>query len=465
MEILDSFNPMPDRTEIVLIGTSEKEFEVYAKWLTRHFGPSVRVSRSRANGAVPDADIILADLDGSARSRAAIDIPDDRPLITVSDAANGAAENGNGALPVAHLCKPLSRVNFVKAFQAAIKSLPSCRPRRAPSRSLPAVDVMAGTSSAIAALRVQIDRLAGSLAPVFIAGEPGAGKAACAQAIHAASSHRDGPFVALDLSTMDASRQRRALFLDDNGGGAMGRADGGTLFLDQVQTLAPDAQAQLLAALATGSITDDGRHAKLPAPVRILTAAPAIPARATGTGAASGGIREDLYYRLFVLPIAIPPLRARREDIAPLAKALLARISAEERRRFAALADDAEAALATHNWPGNLRELEATIRQTVVLNDARVLTAAMLPVSLRTEKTGAPQAVTPANAPASLAEHLRDIESTVDGIAPMWLQEQRIIEMALAACEGHVGRAAEALKISPSTIYRKIQSWQDRAVA
>jgi two-component system repressor protein LuxO len=160
---------------------------------------------------------------------------------------------------------------------------------------------------------------------------------------------------------------------------------------------------------------------------------------------AAGRFRADLFYRLHVLPIHLPPLRDRPEDILPLAEAFLAGYAAEEYRSFTGFDDDATRLLGKHAWPGNVRELANTIRRIVVLADDTVVRAEMLPESIRPKsRLAAPEwAVSPAPA----------------AITPYHIAERRLIEAAIASCNGNVPRAAAALEISPSTIYRKLQTW------
>jgi two-component system repressor protein LuxO len=157
---------------------------------------------------------------------------------------------------------------------------------------------------------------------------------------------------------------------------------------------------------------------------------------------AAGRFRADLFYRLHVLPIHLAPLRVRPEDVMPLALAFLKRFSVEEARTFGGFTAEAERRIMACPWPGNVRQLENAVRRTVVLHDGDEVTPEMLPPELGT--TGAPQPTAPAPVSPSV-------------ILPYRVQEQLIIETALAAFGGNIGRAAAALEISPSTIYRKRQ--------
>ena len=163
----------------------------------------------------------------------------------------------------------------------------------------------------------------------------------------------------------------------------------------------------------------------------------------------AGNFRADLFYRLHVLPIHLPPLRERPEDILPLAEAFLVRFAAEEGRAFSGFDASAAAALRAYAWPGNVRQLANVVRRAVVLDDGATVSTAMLPESITD---------TAASTPVR-ASGLSPQEPAPVAVLPFRLQEQAIIETALAACDGNIARAAAALEISPSTIYRKRQSW------
>jgi two-component system repressor protein LuxO len=202
-------------------------------------------------------------------------------------------------------------------------------------------------------------------------------------------------------------------------------------------------QAKLLRFVQTGSLRRVGGSELRRVDVRLVSATN----RAPEDEVAAGRFRADLFYRLHVLPIHLAPLRERREDILPLAEAFLARYGAEEGRAFTGFDPGAVALLLGHDWAGNVRQLENAIRQVVVLHDGGTVTAEMLPAAIRR-----PAGPAPANGDGA-------------AIAPFRDQERRIIEAALTAHGGSIARAAAALEISPSTIYRKKQEWQARLSA
>jgi two-component system repressor protein LuxO len=185
----------------------------------------------------------------------------------------------------------------------------------------------------------------------------------------------------------------------------------------------------------------------------------------------AGRFREDLYYRLHVIPVPLPPLRDRGDDVLALAEAFLTKSAAEEGKRFLRFDPEARATLLRHTWPGNVRELENAIRTAVVLHDGEVVTAAMLPATVR--EGGAKPAPAPAPpppppeppkvqaAPPPAAPAPRAVEST-KRIRPLADTEREAIEEAVKLCGGNVAKAAAFLGISPSTLYRKQESWRRR---
>jgi DNA-binding NtrC family response regulator len=169
-----------------------------------------------------------------------------------------------------------------------------------------------------------------------------------------------------------------------------------------------------------------------------------------------GRFREDLYYRLHVIPIHIPPLREREGDVLLIAAEFLARFSAEEGKQFKTFSSEAEEILQTYTWPGNVRELENAIRNVVVLNDGETVEAQMLPPMLK-GLCGPKQPALMAGDPAPLQP-----PSVPQAIRPLWTVEKETIERAIDACDGNIPKAAALLGISASTIYRKRLVWQDQ---
>ena len=305
-----------------------------------------------------------------------------------------------------------------------------------------------GSSPAMLSLYAEIERIAPSRAPVFVTGESGSGKELCAEAIHARSGRAQKPFVALNCGAIPRELMESEVFghvrgaftgATDDRPGAVEAAQGGTLFLDEIGEMELALQAKLLRVLQTGEFRRVGEARARQADIRIVCATHRDPQAEV----LAGRFRQDLFYRLHVLPIRLPALRERGSDVEALADAFLTRFAAEEGRAFRGFSVEATLRLRAHAWPGNVRELQNVIRRAVVLGDGDEVTAEMLPAEV-----GGPRA---------------EMRPTVEGdaIEPFWITERRIIERALGVFGGNTARAAAALELSPSTIYRKRERWAE----
>ena len=319
---------------------------------------------------------------------------------------------------------------------------------------------MLGASLPMRAVYNVIESTAKSRATVFITGESGTGKELCAQAIHRLSPRLDGPFVAVNCGAIPKELMESEMFGHVRGAftgaaatreGAIARAAGGTLFLDEVCELDQALQVKLLRVLQSGEFTKVGGSEVEHADVRYVCATNRDP----WAEVRAGRFREDLYYRVHVVPCAVPPIRERNGDVLLLARHFLALYAAEEAKSFGDFAPDAVTALTRYRWPGNVRELQNVLRNVVLFNDGPLVTAAMLRLDARQP---AVVAMTPA---PFAAEALRTA-----AIKPLWQIEKEAIEEALRLCGGNVPRAAALLEINPSTIYRRKSEWEkDRLAA
>jgi len=335
----------------------------------------------------------------------------------------------------------------------------------APAGASRGLEKLIGNSAPMLAVFDQVKRMAPSQAPVFITGESGTGKELCASAIHTLSDRKTRPYVTINCAAIPRDLIESEIFgymrgaftgATESRPGAAEQADGGTLFLDEIGEMDLLLQSKLLRFLQTGTFQRLGDTASRKVDARIICATNRDPL----SEIAAGRFREDLYYRLHVLPVQLPPLRERRDDILPLARAFLERYADEERRGFKGFDADAEAKLLTYPWPGNVRQLENTIRQIVVMNDGAAVTLDMLPMLIRDPSGRGHSIVDLSRERARAAAPSRAFGS----IEPLWAQERRIIEDALDAFDGNIAMAAAALEISPSTIYRKRQSWSGRSL-
>ena len=307
-----------------------------------------------------------------------------------------------------------------------------------------------GCSAPMQAVYRAIERVATSRATVFLTGESGTGKEVAAEAIHYAGARRAGPFIALNCGAIPENLLESELFGHVRGAftgatesrpGAVALAEGGTLFLDEICEMDLRLQVKLLRFLQTGRVQRVGCGRAEPVDVRIVCATNRDPAREV----AEGRFREDLFYRLAVLPIDLPPLRTRGEDILILARAFGERFAREEGRPPPGVGPGLSLgrALMAHNWPGNVRELQNAIRRAVIMGGDPDL-----PIVRR----AAPSASS--HLPSTpYAESLAWDGLTLDAV------ERLAIERAVERSAGSLPGAARALGISPSTLYRKRERW------
>ena len=228
-------------------------------------------------------------------------------------------------------------------------------------------DQLNGSSVAINTVRATLKRVAPTGSRVLITGPAGVGKEIAARTIHNWSTRAGGPFITVAAARMEPDRVEDELFGSEEGGiarpGFLEQAHGGTLFLDEIADMPLTTQGKILRVLTEQSFTRVGGQRPVKVDVRVLSAT----SRNLSDEIAAGRFREDLYYRLNVVPVRIPPLRERREDIPELAIAYLARFAAERRMSAPSLSDEALAALQAHDWPGNVRQLRNIIERTVIM--------------------------------------------------------------------------------------------------
>ncbi len=306
-----------------------------------------------------------------------------------------------------------------------------------------------------------IDAAAPSKATVFITGESGTGKEICAEAIHAQGLRAEQPFIALNCAAIPHDLMESEIFGHIKGAftgasaerkGAASLADGGTLFLDEIGEMDLDLQTKLLRFIQTGSFQRVGGSKLEKVDVRFICATNRDPLE----DIAAGRFREDLYYRLHVVPLHLPPLRKRGDDIMEIAQHFLITYAQEEGKKFTTFTPEVEVILRRYNWPGNVRQLQNVIRNIVVLHDEKTVTLAHLPSPLNTSFNKLET--------SHLVQPQQPIETTDDHrhalIKPLASVERDVIERAIKICRGNIPKAAALLEVSPSTIYRKKQGWE-----
>lgn len=339
-----------------------------------------------------------------------------------------------------------------------------------------------GTSAVMQNVYSTIERAAPSSASVFITGPSGTGKEVAAQAIHKASRRAKGAFIALNCAAIPADLLESEIFghikgafsgAQSNRDGAATLADGGTLFLDELAEMDIILQAKLLRFIQTGQIQKVGSSKIETVDIRFICATNRPPLEAI----AEGQLREDLYYRLNVVSIAMPSLAQRDSDAIILAEHFLQLYSQAENKQFSGFSNDAHLLLSRYAWPGNVRQLQNTIHRLVVLESGPLLTAKQLAEALQiSDDTLAmllntdTQAANVLESTAALPVHSQPAtqpahsnSAQTASIRPLSEIEREVIEAAIDYFQGNVVKAASALEVSPSTLYRKIQNWEKSA--
>ena len=296
-----------------------------------------------------------------------------------------------------------------------------------------------------------IDRVVRSDSTVMIYGESGTGKELVARAIHAGSARGGGPFVRVNCGALSDSLLDSELFGHEKGAftgaerrrrGRFELANGGTLFLDEVATVAPQTQVRLLRVLQERELERVGGEETIPVDVRII-AATNQPVERLLSGSA---FREDLFYRLHVVPLTLPPLRERKDDIPILAEHFVDKLRERTHSGVTSMSDRAMVRLGEYAWPGNVRELENVIERALVMADQEVLDAADLPPL---EMAALP----PGTLGTEFSSSGMDLNQIVEGM------EERLLRQALDKAQGVKAEAARLLGLKPSALHYKLEKY------
>ena len=308
---------------------------------------------------------------------------------------------------------------------------------------------LVGASPALRGVLRVVEKVAASDSSVLIEGESGTGKELVARAIHHGSRRRHGPFIKVNCAALTDTLLESELFGHEKGAftGAIKRrlgrfelADGGTLLLDEIGDVSPAMQLKLLRVLQEGEFERVGGENTVRVDVRIISATN----RRLQDEVRAGRFREDLYYRLHVVPLVIPPLRERREDIALLVQHFIATRAPRNNPGVRGITDEALGRLMAHSWPGNVRELENAIEQALVFAEGERIDLAALPQHLRGQ--AAPAGLTLPERAATLPEILDDLE-------------RQLIQKAFDASGGVKTEAARRLGVKPSALYYKLEKY------
>lgn len=299
-----------------------------------------------------------------------------------------------------------------------------------------------------------IESAAPSKATVFITGESGTGKEVCAEAIHQRSPRNGKPFIVINCAAIPKELMESEVFGHVKGAftgamanreGAASLADGGALFLDEICEMDIGLQAKLLRFVQTGEFQKVGNSNTETVDVRFLCASNRDPWEEVR----AARFREDLFYRLHVIPLHLPPLREREGDVLEIAHHFLAEFAPEEGKDFKVFSPEAEQAIIDYGWPGNVRQLQNAIRNMVVLNNGETITLEMFPDLFG----GGIGEKHPYELPSSNAP----FPKSGIKLRPMSEVEMDYINEALRVCDGNVPKAAALLELSPSTLYRRLK--------
>jgi DNA-binding NtrC family response regulator len=427
-------------------------------------------------------DLMMPDVDGIEVLTKLRAVNPDLPVIVLT--AKGGIDSAVEAMRAGasdFLVKPASperiKVSLQNALKLGVLSGEVSRLKKKQQNRL-AFDDLIGKSSQMRQVIRLGERAAQSCIPILIEGESGVGKELIARAIQGCSERAGKPFVTVNCGAIPENLIESILFGHERGAftgasdkhlGKFQEADGGTLFLDEIGELRLDMQVKLLRALQQGEIDPVGAKRPVKVDVRIISATNRDLAELTR----EGRFREDLYYRLNVFPVLIPPLRDRREDVPALAEYFVARFAVEENKPVAGFTPDALELLNSYSWPGNVRQLENTIFRAVVLCDTDALDVADFPQiasamgvtsreraqlpSLASANAGTPVR---GNAPAQLSGAEPYTIVAVDAAGQMRRLdelESEIIRMAIGYYNGRMSEVARRLGIGRSTLYRKLK--------
>ena len=306
-------------------------------------------------------------------------------------------------------------------------------------------DELNGTSNGINTVRATLKRVAPTGSRVLITGPAGVGKEVAARMLHNWSPRIDAPFVVVSAARMDPERVEEELFGSEDGDvvrpGLLERAHGGTLFLDEIADMPLTTQGKILRVLTEQCFTRIGGQRTVRVDVRVLSAT----SRTLADEIAAGRFREDLYYRLSVVPVHIPPLAERREDIPVLVEHFLARFAADRRIRTPDVATDAIAALQAFDWPGNVRQLRNVVERTIIL--APIDRLARIEIDLLpAELSQAPETATPAA--LSMGAPLRQARETF---------EREYLRVQIRRFSGNISRTAAFIGMERSALHRKLK--------
>jgi two-component system response regulator AtoC len=378
------------------------------------------------------------------------------PVVMIT--AHGTVENAVEAVKLGafdYIEKPFEQEQIQVVVRKAIEHHAAAEGDARPLEPRPGCGrfALVGQSPAIQQVFALIEKVADTPSTVLLTGESGTGKELVAKALHEHSSRRREPFIKINCAAIPATLMESELFGYEKGAftGAVGAKPGrfelahqGTLLLDEIGELPTEMQVKLLRVLQDGQVERLGGVRSVKVDVRLITATKRDLPRAV----AEGGFRDDLYYRLSVVPIHLPPLRERRDDIPLLVEHFIGRFNERLKKRVTGCEAEALAALCAYPWPGNIRELENVMERSVLFGDGPRLRAADLPPEVLAAAGAAGSAAEPSGRGGSLKQAVRAETERV---------EREMIVRALEETAGNVTRAAQRLQISRKSLQVKMK--------
>ena len=340
------------------------------------------------------------------------------------------------------IVKPWDNEKLIEVLTAARDKARKAMKRDARSESGTTAEspMFWGSSAAMKAIRKTLDKIAPTDATVLITGENGTGKDVLAREIHTHSLRSGKPMVAVDAGAITETLFESELFGHVKGaftdahtdhGGKFEQADGGTLFLDEIGNIPLHLQAKLLRVIQNRSVVRVGGSQAIPVDIRLICATNMDLEQLVR----EGRFREDLYYRINTVHIALPPLRERKEDIVPLAQLFLERFAEKYHRPLTGIAPDAAAILMDGRWSGNIRELQNCIEKAVILSEGRELTAKDI----------------------QLEQAAKPVGTTIKSVSEA--EEERLVREAMERTGGNISAAAKILGVSRPTLYAKLKKY------
>ena len=410
---------------------------------------AVEQVKARAFDAVL-TDVRMARLDGIAALKEIREWNPSIPVLIMT--AWSSVQNAVDALRLGacdYLTKPLELDELKSALERALDHARPVRESQEPGRAQSeASSLLLGRSEAMRELVEMVETVAPTEATVLVSGESGTGKELVARAIQAASARRDKPFVTINCAALAENLLESELFGHERGAftgadrrreGRFVQAHGGTLFLDEIGEMPLSLQAKLLRALQQGEVQRVGCDETIKVDVRVIAATN----RVLADEVTAGRFREDLFYRLNVIGLEVPPLRARREDIPLLASTFLERYAAANRKTIKGFTPQAMDAMLRYGWPGNVRELENAVERAVILSGGEYIAERALPLAVQ-------------NTPVP------DVDGEDLALGSMSLEdvERKAIEATLRETEDNKSEAARRLGITRATLHSKLKKYR-----